>query len=70
MLDWCHSSVAECFPGMFKDLGSIPRTTKETKDGTPAYLCRGLAVGCPLEIHVLECCFQDGGVVLESCKIL
>lgn len=68
MLGWGHSSVAECFPGMFKDLGSIPRTTKETKDGTPAYLC--LAVRCPQEIHVLECCFPDGGVVLEGCKSL
>lgn len=68
MLGQGPSSVAECFPSMFKDLASILRTTEETKDGTPAYLCLGLAVGCTLETRVLECCSPDGAAVLRGWK--
>lgn len=66
MLGWDHSSVEEeCFPSMLKDMGSIPRPSKETNDGTAAHLCHGLVIGCTLDTHALGYLLvQDGGTVL------
>lgn len=67
MLGCGHSSVEkECFPSMLKDKGSIRRTSKETKDGTAAHLCHGLAMGCTPDTHVLEHLFKM--VEGEACE--
>lgn len=71
MLGWDHSSMEEgCFPSMLKDMGSIPRTSKETKDGTAAHPCHGLVIGCTPDTHALGYLFKMVGLFWEVVKPL
>lgn len=53
---------------MLKDMGSVRRTSKETKDGIAAHLCHGLAMGCtPGHLGAWRL-VQGGGLFWEIVK--